>query len=154
MFTALLQVTGWFVAHGGQNGLIEAISAGVPAYVLPPSFVSTIKTNSGRVFRILWPFGADQPHNAVHISENLKIGYELLEVRTGHGLKPIFRTGYTPVGSIEAIKREAREVLAKAFGEDGARKRDQLQVLRQSVNREWEQGGTSLRNAEHFLDSV
>lgn len=115
---------------------------------------SAVNTDSGRVFRILWPFGGDQPHNAVHVSENLKIGYELLEVRTGHGLKPIFRTGYTPVGSTEAIKREAREVLAKAFGEDGAGKREKLQVLRQSVNSEWEQGGTSLRDAEHFLDSV
>ena len=47
------------------------------------------------------------------------MGYELLEVRTGHGLKPIYRTGYTPKGTIEAIQAEARDVLTKAFGADG-----------------------------------
>lgn len=27
-----IQVTGWFIAHGGHNGVTEAISAGVPQY--------------------------------------------------------------------------------------------------------------------------
>ncbi|PIL34101.1 hypothetical protein GSI_03812 [Ganoderma sinense ZZ0214-1] len=126
--------TGWFIAHGGHNGVTEALSAGVP--------------------QILWPFGGDQPQNAVHIADQLQIGYELLEVRTADGLKPIYRTGYTPKGTIEAIKAEVREVLQKAFGEDGAKKRAKLEVLRKSVNGEWEEGGTSRKEAAAFLDSL
>ncbi|RDX50057.1 UDP-Glycosyltransferase/glycogen phosphorylase [Lentinus brumalis] len=125
---------GWYVAHGGHNGVLEAISAGVP--------------------QILWPFGGDQPLNAVHIADQLQIGYELIEVRTGHGLKPIYRNGRRPVGTIEALKAEAREVLGKAFGEDGAKKRERLQAVRKAVNAEWENGGASKRDMLAFLDSL
>ncbi|KAM5530920.1 hypothetical protein V8D89_015410 [Ganoderma adspersum] len=126
--------TGWFIAHGGHNGVTEAISAGVP--------------------QIVWPFSGDQPLNAVHIADQLQIGYELLEVRTGEGLKPIYRTGNTPKGTIEAIKAELREVLQKAFGEDGAKRRERLEVLKKAVNGEWEEGGTSRTDAAAFLDSL
>ena len=104
--------------------------------------------------RIFWPFTGDQPLNAIHYTDNLQIGYELLEVRSGHGLKPIYRTGYTPKGTIEAVKAEAREVLAKAFGEDGAQKRARLQELRKKVTSEWEDGGSSKRDVCTFLDSL
>lgn len=101
----------------------------------------------------MWPFGGDQPLNAVLISDHHKIGYELLEVRTTYGLKPIYRTGYTPVGTIEALKAEARDVLTKAFGEDGE-KREKLEVLRKSVITEWEEGGSSKRDITAFLDDI
>ncbi|KAI0745133.1 UDP-Glycosyltransferase/glycogen phosphorylase [Earliella scabrosa] len=125
---------GWFVAHGGQNGVTEAISAGVP--------------------QIFWPFTADQPLNAIHMTDNLQVAYELLEVRSGDGLKPIYRTGYTPKGTVEAVKAEAREIFAKAFGEDGAEKRARLQELRKKVTSEWEDGGSSRRDICMFLDSL
>ena len=86
--------------------------------------------------RILWPFGGDQPLNAIHIADQLQVGYELLEVRTGPGLKPIYRTGYTPKGTVEAVKAEVREVLQKAFGEDGAKKRAKLQIQNQEIEGE------------------
>ena len=82
------------------------------------------------------------------------MGYELLEVRTGHGLKPIYRTGYTPKGTIEAIQAEARDVLTKAFGADGAEKRARLEQMRKSVVTEWEDGGKSKENMINFLDSL
>ena len=104
--------------------------------------------------RILWPFGGDQSLNAVHIADNLQIGYELLEVRTGHGLRPICRTGYTPKGTIAAMKAEARDVLTKAFGEDGARRRAALVAVRKSVMSEWEDGGASKRDVSAFLDRL
>ncbi|KAI0716582.1 UDP-Glycosyltransferase/glycogen phosphorylase [Earliella scabrosa] len=126
--------TGWFVAHGGHNGVTEAISAGVPL--------------------ILWPFGGDQEFNALLISETLQIGYELLEVRTGNGLKPIYRTGYVPKGTVDAVKAEARDVFKKAFGEDGAKKRARLEAVRKGVRGEWEEGGASLRDVSAFLDSL
>ncbi|KAH9851061.1 UDP-Glycosyltransferase/glycogen phosphorylase [Lenzites betulinus] len=126
--------TGWFVAHGGHNGVTEAICAGVPF--------------------ILWPFTGDQPTNAVHISETLQIGYELIEVRTGAGLHPIFRNGRTPKGTIEALKEEAREVLAKAYGADGAEKRARLAPLRHAITHQWEEGGAALRDMKAFLESL
>ena len=103
---------------------------------------------------IFWPFGADQPLNAVLCTDNHQISYELFEIRTGHGLKPICRSGYTPVGTIEAIKTEARDVLTKAFGEDGAAKRERLQILRKGVLGEWEEGGASRCDVEAFLSGL
>ena len=104
--------------------------------------------------RIVWPFTADQPLNAVHIADQLEIGYELLEVRTGDGLRPIYRTGHTPQGTVEALKAELQEVLQKAFGEDGAKKRAKLMQLREAVNGEWNEGGLSRKEASDFLDSL
>ncbi|KAH9858609.1 UDP-Glycosyltransferase/glycogen phosphorylase [Lenzites betulinus] len=124
--------TGWFVTHGGQNGVTEAICAGVPL--------------------IFWPFAHDQPTAAVHVSEVLQVGYELIEVRTGTaGLHTIYRNGRTPKGTIEAVKEEAGDVLMKAYGADGAEKRKRLASLTHAVMHEWEEGGTALRDAQAFL---
>ena len=84
----------------------------------------------------------------------VKIGYELFEVRSGRGLKPIYRNGYTPKGTIEAVKAEAHEILAKAFGKDGAEKRARLEELQKKVLGEWEEGGSSRRDVSNFLDTL
>ncbi|KAI0633610.1 UDP-Glycosyltransferase/glycogen phosphorylase [Trametes polyzona] len=127
--------TGWFIAHGGHNGVMEAVHAGVP--------------------QILWPFLADQPLNAIHMTDTLQIAYELLEVRTGaSGLHPIYRNGRKPAGTLDALRAEVRDVLARAFGEDGARRRERLLALREKVVREWDEGGASLRDATAFLDTL
>ncbi|KAI9066618.1 glycosyltransferase family 1 protein [Trametes sanguinea] len=126
--------TGWFVTHGGHNGVIESISAGVPM--------------------IVWPFHIDQPMNAVRISEVLGVGYELFEVRTGHGMHPLHRNGRKPVGTIDALKAEAEDVLQKAFGEDGAQKREKLLALAGSFKKEWEEGGIAWRDVHAFLDTL
>ena len=75
-------------------------------------------------------------------------------MRTGYGLGPIYRNGKKPVGTVDAVKAEARDVLGKAFGEDGAKKRERLEVLKNAVNGEWEEGGTSRKEATGFLDSL
>ncbi|KAH9940519.1 UDP-Glycosyltransferase/glycogen phosphorylase [Epithele typhae] len=126
--------TGWLLYHGGMSGVLEAISAGIPL--------------------ILWPAFADQEANAIMLSEKHRVGYELLEVRTGMGLRPICRTGYVPVGTVEAVRREARDVLARAFGADGARKRKRMGVLRRAVMGEWDAEGESRRDVCAFLDSL
>ncbi|KAJ3015940.1 hypothetical protein NUW54_g916 [Trametes sanguinea] len=126
--------TGWFVTHGGHNSVIESISAGTPL--------------------IAWPFHADQPLNAVRISEVLGIGYELFEVRTGHGTHPLHRNGRKPAGTVDALKAEAKDVLAKAFGEDGTNKREKLLALARSFKNEWEEGGTAWRDVHAFLDTL
>ncbi|KAI0743898.1 UDP-Glycosyltransferase/glycogen phosphorylase [Daedaleopsis nitida] len=126
--------TGWFVCHGGHNGVTESISSGVPM--------------------ILWPFIGDQGPNAVHLVENLKIGYELLEVRSGNGLRPLLRNGFTPKNTIEALKEEAHEVLNKAFGEDGAKVRERLAEVQKGVNGAWEDGGSSKRDISLLIDRL
>ncbi|KAJ2972677.1 hypothetical protein NUW54_g12212 [Trametes sanguinea] len=104
-------VTGWFLTHCGHCSVMEAISAGVPM--------------------ICWPFAADGALNAVHLTDTLKCAYELLEVRTGHGLRRVYRTGVRPVGTLDALRSEARAVLEQAFGEDGERRRER--ALREGI---------------------
>ncbi|KAH9849890.1 UDP-Glycosyltransferase/glycogen phosphorylase [Lenzites betulinus] len=127
--------TGCFVTHGGHGSVIESICARVPL--------------------IFWPFAHDQPTSAVHTTDTLQVGYELIEVRTGPaGLHKIYRSGRTPKGTIETIKEEARDVLTKAYGEDGAEKRKRLAALSQAITHEWEEGGASLRDMKAFLESL
>ena len=104
--------------------------------------------------RIVWPYGADQGLNAVILSEKLQVGYELVEVRSGLGLKPIYRTGRAPVATVEAIRSEANEVLSKAFGEDGKRKRRNIMKMREEVLTAWGEDGPSRRDVERLLDVI
>lgn len=76
-------------------------------------------------------------------------------MRTGFaGSHTIYRNGRTPVGTIEAIKAEVRDVLTKAYGPDGAKKRKRLAALTQAVVHEWEQGGGALRDVKAFLSTL
>ena len=93
--------------------------------------------------------------NAAHLTTNLDVAYELIEVRTGErGLQPIHRLGRAPVGTVQAVREEAALVLDKAFGEDGAKKRERLQTLSKAVNGEWKDDGSSKRDMLTFLDSL
>lgn len=121
-------------------------------YRLPPLLISANMTHE-QYFRIVWPFTFDQPLTAIQIADMHQIGYELLEVRSGNGLKPICRTGYAPIGTIEAFRAEVHDVLTKAFGYDGEMRRARLQRVREAMNREWEAGGNSKKSMEVFLDS-
>ena len=105
--------------------------------------------------RIFWPFFGDQALNAIHCTAHLEIAYELVEVRSGaHGLKRIYRTGRTPLGTVEAVREEVRGVLQSAFGADGARKRERLVGMRRAVNGQWDEDGASRRDVVAFLDSL
>ena len=75
-------------------------------------------------------------------------------MRTGHGLKPSYRTGTAPTGTLEALRAEARDILQKAFGEDGQAKRGRVQALQTDVLNEWQEGGASKRDVLAFLDSL
>ncbi|EMD40085.1 glycosyltransferase family 1 protein [Gelatoporia subvermispora B] len=126
--------TGWFVTHAGFNGVIESLSQGVPM--------------------ICWPLSAEQPINTLHATENLDVAYELLEVRSGIGLKPILRTGKTPVGTLAAARIEAQQVLEMAFGADGAKKRENALKMKEAIARSWDEDGTSTRDLRQFLSLV
>ena len=103
---------------------------------------------------IFWPCDSDQPVNAAYMTDILQAGYELIEVRTGFGLKPMLRSGRTPIGTLDAIRAEAREVLKCAFGEDGARKREKVQALQRAVLGEWKEDGGSRADMVAFLESL
>ncbi|KAL1948023.1 hypothetical protein VTO73DRAFT_12098 [Trametes versicolor] len=128
------EATGWCLTHGGHNSVLECILAGVPM--------------------ILWPIVVDQPINALYLTTILNAAYELLEVRHGSGLAPIHHSGQTPLGTIDAVQAEARAVLARAFGADGAQKRARLGALRQAIRGSWEEGGSAVGDVEEFLDGL
>ena len=104
--------------------------------------------------RILWPIDADQPPNAIHLTEDLGVAYELLEVRNGTGLGTIYRTRKTPNGTIAAVKSEVLDVLARAFGPDGDKKRVRLSELKSKLQRAWEQDGEAWQDLVGFLANV
>lgn len=112
------------------------------------------RTNSHMPYRICWPFSADQPVNALHLTHNLHVAYELMEVRTGHGLKLLHRSGQAPNGTVDAVKEEATNILSKAFGPDGNEKRANVLKLRGKINAAWEESGSSRQELEAFLDSL
>ena len=118
--------------------------------------LTNLRPQSHRFSRIFWPFVGDQPLNAIHFSESLKVSYELTEVRFGAGLGPIFRNGKTPTGTVEAVAAEVRDILLQAFGEDGAKKRQRLLEVREQVMQEgsWADGGVAQNDVTAFLDSL
>ncbi|EJF59052.1 UDP-Glycosyltransferase/glycogen phosphorylase [Dichomitus squalens LYAD-421 SS1] len=126
--------TGWCLSHGGHNSTLETIMAGVPT--------------------IVWPIIADQPLNATYLSEDLDVAYELIEVRNGTGACKIFRNGRVPIATIDAVKAEMGEILDRAFGEDGRRKRENLQRLRKTLQEAWSEHGVARREVEAFLDDL
>ena len=125
---------------------------------------STLVTplNSGKISidvvvlsRICWPFEADQPANAANITFVHGAGYELFEVRSGHGLRPIHRLGdKTPAGTLEAIRQEANDLLTKARGEDGQAKRRKAQWFSEQFAKNWEEGGVAWQELKKFVESL
>ncbi|KAH9893511.1 UDP-Glycosyltransferase/glycogen phosphorylase [Cubamyces lactineus] len=134
--------TGWCLTHGGHNTVLECIDAGVSM--------------------IVWPIAVDQEPNAAHLTDNLDIAYELLEVRHGAGLGPIFRTGRKLVGTVDAVRDELEDVLARAFGADGEAKRQRLLDVRAKLKQAWAEAageeddvkGIARREVQGFLDDV
>ena len=78
----------------------------------------------------------------------------MLEVRTGRGLLPIYRTGITPKNTGEALREEVSDVLTKAFGEDGAKKRANMKKLQDKILSAWESGGPSEVEMKKLVDSL
>lgn len=86
---------------------------------------------------------------------NLDVAYELFEVRTGErGLQKIYRTGQTPVGTLEAFQKELEWVLKDMKGEGGKRKRENAQRIRQELSSAWQEGGAAKESFNRFLEEV
>ncbi|KAM5530978.1 hypothetical protein V8D89_015360 [Ganoderma adspersum] len=125
---------GWCLSHGGHNGTLETIIAGIPL--------------------ILWPISAEQPINAIYLTDHLNVAYELIEVRNGSGLGPIYRNGKKPTGTIDAVKAEMHNVLDRAFGEDGGKKRENVRALQKTLRAAWSDDGTARKEVEALLDEL
>jgi len=89
-----------------------------------------------------------------HVTENLQVGYELFEVRTGDGLRPVHRLGRAPTGTVEAVKEEASSVLDKAFGDDGEKKRANARKLREDIMDAWAEDGPSTKELKAFVGTL
>ncbi|GJJ16167.1 hypothetical protein Clacol_010447 [Clathrus columnatus] len=126
------KATGWFLTHCGHNGVFEAISQAVPM--------------------IGWPLDAEQPGTAALIASNLDIAFELIEVRSGLGLKPMYR-GCQPKGTMEALQEEVRTVLQEAFhGKEGLRKRKNIQELREKIKDGLKENGDTTKDLMRFIE--
>ncbi|KIM47391.1 glycosyltransferase family 1 protein [Hebeloma cylindrosporum] len=124
--------TGWFLTHGGNGGVTEALGCGIPM--------------------ICWPFNADQPTTSAHLSCTLKVAFELVEVRTGpDGLKPMQRNGLAPKGTREAVGKEIREVLEACRSERADELRRNAQEMKRKFENAWEDDGEAKRDLNAFL---
>ncbi|THU84356.1 UDP-Glycosyltransferase/glycogen phosphorylase [Dendrothele bispora CBS 962.96] len=132
--------TGWFISHGGWNSTQEAMLYRVP--------------------QIFWPQYADQPQNAATVVINHKAGFELIEVRTGeHGTGKPYRFKDAdpkdlPTFTVEAVRREIRDVLKKSKSDEGLMVRKNYEQLSKKVYSGWDEGGEARKNFDLFLEQV
>jgi len=123
--------TGWFLTHGGFNSLTESLGSGIPL--------------------ICWPITADQPAAAAHLTENLNVAFELYQVRTGDGLKPLARNGLAAEGTREAVGIEIRQTIDLCRGEKGQVKRSNAEQLKVKFGKAWEDDGTARQEIRKVL---
>ncbi|KAF8223911.1 UDP-Glycosyltransferase/glycogen phosphorylase [Tricholoma matsutake] len=124
---------GWFLTHAGHNSTMEALAAGVP--------------------QICWPLQSDHPVSAVLTAWVHGVGYELFEVRSGQGLKPVRRLeGKQIKGTIEAVKEEIRVVMESARGDDGKLKRSKAQWFAKQFASAFQPGGEHYEDIKKILD--
>lgn len=102
--------------------------------------------------RICWPFEADQPIAVAHMSENLKVAFELVEIRTGeHGMRPMLRNGRKALGTRRAVGIEIREVIDACRGPKGDEMQRNAQTLKARFAKTWGEGGVSRNELRAFL---
>jgi hypothetical protein len=101
--------------------------------------------------RICWPISADQPAAAAHLTKNLNVAFELFQVRTGDGLKPIARNGVTPEGTREAVGVEIRQTIDLSRSEKGEQMRDNAEQFKVKFAQAWEEEGMAKQEIRNFL---
>ncbi|KIJ41897.1 glycosyltransferase family 1 protein [Sphaerobolus stellatus SS14] len=123
--------TGWFLSHCGANSIMESLYQGIPL--------------------ICWPQEGDQPANALYLSTALDVSFELLQVRTGLGRRKVYRDGTIPTGTLESIRAEFRDVLSRAKGPSGERKRENALKVSQALIGAWSDAGVSRETMARFI---
>lgn len=89
----------------------------------------------------------------MHMTANLGIAYELFSVRSGEGLRPLYRSGKAPNATIDDVREETLHILKQAYGPDGEMKRQNIMRLRDRFEAAWKEDGPSTRAFNEFLDS-
>ena len=102
--------------------------------------------------RICWPISADQPAAAAHLTENLNVAFELFQVRTGDGLKPLARNGLAAEGTREAVGIEIRQTIDLCRSEKGRVMRSNAEQLKEKFAKAWEDDGTARQEIRKFLN--
>ena len=101
--------------------------------------------------RICWPITADQPAAAAHLSENLNVAFELYQVRTGDGLKPLARNGLAAEGTREAVGNEIRQIIDLCRSEKGRVMRSNAEKIKEKFAKAWEDDGAARQEIRNFL---
>ena len=101
--------------------------------------------------RIFWPINGDQPYAAAHVTENLHAGFELFQVRSGDGLRPVHRNGVTPAGTREAVGIEVRQTIDLCRGEKGQEIRSNAEKLKVRLGKALEEDGAARQELHKFL---
>ena len=70
------------------------------------------------------------------------------------GAGKIYRNGRVPVATVDAVKSEMRDILERAYGEEGARKRANILNLRKTLQAAWSENGVARREVEALLDAI
>ena len=93
----------------------------------------------------------DQPTAAAHLTENLKVAFELFQVRSGDGLKPLARNGIAAEGTREAVGIEIRQTIDLCRSEKGQIMRSNAEQLKLKFAKAWEVDGTARQEIRKFL---
>ena len=101
--------------------------------------------------RICWPISVDQPAAAAHLTENLNVAFELYQVRTGDGLKPLARNGLAAEGTREAVGIEIRQTIDLCRSEKGQVMRNNAEQLKLKFAKTWEDDGIARQEIRKFL---
>jgi hypothetical protein len=73
----------------------------------------------------------------MHLTLNLDIAFELIEVRVSKvGRRPMYR-GTQAKGTPEGVVTEAKKVLQMARGAEGSRKRRNAEAMRDKLRMAW-----------------
>ena len=102
--------------------------------------------------RICWPFDGDQPVAAAHLTENLNVAFELVQVRTGLALgKPMYKSGLPPQGMREAVGIEIRQTIDLCRSEKGRELRRNAEEIKVKFANAWEGDGIARKELRNFL---
>ena len=101
--------------------------------------------------RICWPIAVDQPTAAAHLTENLNVAFELFQVRSGDGLKPLARNGLAAEGTREAVGIEIRQIIDLCRGEKGRVMRSNAEQIKLKFVKAWKDDGAARQEIHKFL---
>ncbi|KAL1793717.1 hypothetical protein ACET3X_008699 [Alternaria dauci] len=128
------EACGWFITHGGANGVMEALTQGIPM--------------------IGWPFAIDQPLNIAHMAHTMDAGFELTQMRANYCPVKGTRSDDIPP-DMNTWEKEVGDVLAATCTAVGERKRKNAVQIGKDLGRAWaEDGGRARLQLSKFLDMV